>query len=322
MSPAAFHGRGVRTGYFEGWYVKLVSADRAHRLAVIPGVFRGGDGATDEAFVQVLDGATGRSWFHSYPTDEFWAADDRFDVRVGPNRFTDRGVHLQLPDGHLTGEVRFTDAFDPWPVSVRSPGVMGWYAWVPGMECKHGVVSFGHGLHGDLSFEGVPASFDGGRGYLEKDWGKAFPAGYVWLHSNHLADAPDASLIGSVAIVPWLRGSFRGFIVGLRWDGRLRRWATYTGAREDLLEIDDDEVRWRLVGPDGRLSLTADRVRGGLLHAPVRTQMHKRVEETLDATVAVRLEDPDGRVLLDTVADVAGLEVHGDLERLLATSPR
>ena len=39
--PEAFHGDGVTRGFFEGWYVKLVSADRAARWAVIPGIFRG-----------------------------------------------------------------------------------------------------------------------------------------------------------------------------------------------------------------------------------------------------------------------------------------
>ena len=66
------------------------------------------------------------------------------------------------------------------------------------------------------------------------------------------------------------------------------------------------------------LELTADRPRGGLLHAPVRTEMHRRVEETLDATIRVRLLDPSGQVLLDDVGRCGGLEVHGDLDRLLA----
>jgi hypothetical protein len=48
--------------------------------------------------------------------------------------------------------------------------------------------------------------------------------------------------------------------------------------------------------------------------------MHKRVEETLDATVHVRLTDADGHVLLDDVGACAGLEVHGDLDRLLAAT--
>jgi hypothetical protein len=48
--------------------------------------------------------------------------------------------------------------------------------------------------------------------------------------------------------------------------------------------------------------------------------MHKRVEETLDATVSVRLRDREGRLLLDDVGHCAGLEVHGDLGRLLAAT--
>jgi len=50
--------------------------------------------------------------------------------------------------------------------------------------------------------------------------------------------------------------------------------------------------------------------------------MHERVEETLDAVIDVRLTDVDGRVLLDTTATTCGLEVHGDLERLLAVGTR
>ena len=315
LHPEGFHGHGVTSSYFEGWYVKLVSADRSARWAVIPGVFLDPDGG-GEAFVQVLDGATGESWYHRYDLAEFGAEADRFAVRVGPNRFSDRGVVLDLPS--LQGEVRFTTPLDPWPVSWRSPGVMGWYAWVPKMECKHGVVSFGHDLAGTLTHDGAAASFDGGRGYLEKDWGAAFPAGYVWMQTNHFSD-PSTCLTASTALIPWLRSEFRGHIVGLKHRGELHTFATYTGAVTTSLDIDDDAVRWRMRSKQGAvLEMTADRPRGGLLHAPIRTEMHRRVEETLDATIGVRLLDPRGRVLLDDVGTCGGLEVHGDLERLVA----
>jgi hypothetical protein len=315
LHPEGYHGEGVTASYFEGWYVKLVSADRRARFAVIPGIFRDPQGG-GEAFVQVLDGSTGESWFHPYDVAEFGAEDDRFSVRVGPNRFSPQGVVLDLPS--LRGEIRFTTPFEPWPVSWRSPGVMGWYAWVPRMECKHGVVSFGHDLAGELTRDGVTTSFDGGRGYCEKDWGAAFPSAYVWLQTNHFSE-PGTCLTASVALIPWVRSQFRGHIVGLLHRGELHRFATYTGARTTRLEIEDDEVRWQLRSKQGAvLEITADRPRGGLLHAPVRTEMHRRVEETLDATVHVRLLDPDGRVRLDDVGTCGGLEVHGDLERLLA----
>ncbi|MCA0330532.1 MAG: tocopherol cyclase family protein [Actinobacteria bacterium] len=314
LHPEGFHGRRRTSSYFEGWYVKLVSADRSARWAVIPGLFLYPDGR-GEAFVQVLDGRTGETWYHEYDAAEFGAEDDCFSVRVGPNRFSDRGVVLDLPS--LRGEVRFTTPFDPWPVTLTSPGVMGWYAWVPKMECKHGVVSLGHGLAGQLEHEGTASSFDGGWGYLEKDWGAAFPAGYVWVQTNHFS-SPGTCLMASIAVIPWLRSEFTGHIVGLKHDGVLHRFTTYTGARTTGIEIDDDEVRWSLRSKDGAtLDITADRPRGGLLKAPVRTEMHRRVEETLDATVRVRLADRDGRILLDDVGACAGLEVHGDLERMI-----
>ena len=318
--PEAFHGDGVRGGYFEGWYVKVVDARQEHRLAFIPGIFRGTESSADEAFVQVLDGATGRSWYHAFDAADFHADDRRFDVRVGDNRFSDRGLDVNLPE--VSGGIRFVDAMDPWPVTWRRPGIMGWYAYVPMMECYHGVVSFGHGLTGRLDMEGVTRDFDGGRGYIEKDWGRAFPAGYVWIHSNHFEGEPNASLVASVAVIPWLRSSFRGFIVGLKLGSRLHTWATYNGAKEKLLRIDESHVEWALDGPSGTLLLRAERKRGGLLKAPVRTRMHERVEETLDAVVDVRLTDPAGAVVLNARATTTGLEVSGDLERLLAVGTR
>ena len=91
MRPDGYHGVHARAGFFEGWYAKLVSADRMVRLAVIPGIFLGADGSVDrhdEAFVQVLDGVTGRSWYERYDAADFHAATNRFDVTIGPNRFS------------------------------------------------------------------------------------------------------------------------------------------------------------------------------------------------------------------------------------------
>lgn len=320
--PEAFHGTGLDGGFFEGWYVKVADSQQIARWAFIPGVFRGHDGTTttDEAFLQVLDGATGESAYYRYDAQDFTAATDRFDVWVGPHHFSSDGLSVRLP--HLQGDIEFTTPMDPWPVTWRRPGIMGWYAWVPMMECYHGVVSFGHDLRGVLTVNGQRQDFDGGRGYIEKDWGRAFPAGYVWMHSQHFIGEPTACLVASVAIIPWLRSSFRGFIVGLRLGADLHTWATYNGSRERWLELDETHVRWAIDGPSGSLELSAERKRGGLLRAPIRTRMHERVEETLDAVIAVRYVAPDGRVVLDTTATTAGLEVHGDLERLLAVGTR
>ena len=318
--PEAFHGRGRSHNFFEGWYIKLVSSDAAQRWAVIPGIFRGlesagNPGSADMAFVQVLDGQTGRSWFHEYPVTDFRASTKSFDVWVGDNHFSPDGVELNLPQ--LKGSIQYTSPLDPWPVTLASPGIMGWYGLVPFMECFHGIVSFGHGLTGEISVEGKLVSFDAGRGYIEKDWGRTFPSGYVWMQSNHFASEPEASLIASVAIIPWLGGAFRGFIIGLKHHGKLHKWTTYNKTREVQLSIDDTHVVWRVSGPDGVLEIVAERAAGGLLHAPLRTAMYRRVEETMQAVVAVRHLSESGKLLFEDSGLNASMEVFGDLDRLL-----
>jgi hypothetical protein len=313
--PEGFHGVGKTRNYFEGWYFKIVSEDQSQKWAIIPGIFRGlGGSSRDEAFVQVLDGSTGRSWYHVYPVEDFHASETSFDVRVGDNHFSSKRVTLNLPQ--LKGELKITTDFKPWPVTLASPGIMGWYGLVPFMECFHGIVSFSHQLEGQLEVEGTKQSFSKGKGYIEKDWGRNFPSGYIWLHSNHLKNYEDASLIGSAAIIPWLGKPFRGFILGLHHGGKLYSWTTYNKSKEELLNVDDSHVTWRVSGPSGVLELKAERKRGGLLHAPLREAMHQRVEETLDGVIEVK-HSLNGKVLLDSTATTCGMEVFGDIERLL-----
>lgn len=316
--PAAFHGAHRKRPFFEGWYVKMVTADRRTRLAVIPGLMRGQH--ADESFVQVLDGARHRCAFHGFPITRFTASNRRFDVTVGGNHFDARGLQVNLPG--LVGAITYATPIDPWPVRPWSPGAMGWYGLMPFMQCYHAVVSFGHALRGELVVDGVRVNFDGGRGYIEKDWGSGFPAGYVWIHSNHVHDVPDGSLMASVAIVPWLRNDFRGFVIGLRHHGRLYRWATYLGSTEESLQIGANQIQWQVRGGDGTLSIVARAGSSSLLRAPDRTAMHRRIEESLDAHVHLLHRDGSGQTLLDADADAVGLEIVGETTRLLAMNTR
>ena len=176
--PALYHGEGARPPFFEGWYFKLVDATEAHRYAVIPGVFIGREPASSHAFVQTLDGATGRTTYHRYPFDAFRADPREFDIQVGPNHFRlDRiALDIDAPELRMRGELRFA-GLTPWPVTRTSPGIMGPYTFAPFMECYHGVLSFDHTIAGSLAVDGRELDFTGGHGYIEKDWGQAFPEG-------------------------------------------------------------------------------------------------------------------------------------------------
>jgi hypothetical protein len=315
LNPGHFHGLGKQPPFFEGWYFKLVDKNEGFRYAVIPGVFIGED---PHAFIQVLDGNRARSRYFRFDFESFKASDNAFEISIGNNRFSETGLVLDIaePEGVLSGEVGF-DGLNPWPVSLASPGAMGWYAWLPFMQCYHGVLSLDHGLRGGLDIDGRTIDFTGGRGYIEKDWGKAFPQGYVWFQSNHFA-ARGTSVFGSIAVIPWLGRAFRGFIIGLWHDGKLFRFATHTGARLEHLEIGDETLEISVRSRRHRLRIVARRAQGGLLHEPTGASMLQRVEETMLATVAVTLSEIDGDVLLEQEGRNAGLEVQGNLDMLLA----
>ncbi len=310
MHPDWYHGFRGKRPFFEGWYYKMIDAAGEQKWVVIPGVFLSDD---PHAFIQVLDGNSQTAFYHRYPLEAFWAADDRFEVGIGESRFTANEMILAIEkeEQQIHGTLQFQN-LTPWPVTVRSPGIMGWYAWVPTMECYHGVVSLDHAIGGKLTIEGQVHDFSGGRGYIEKDWGKSFPSAWVWLQTNHF-EVPGTSLTASTAIIPWRRSSFRGFIVGLWHENVLYRWSTYTGAKTAHLQIDDEQVHWILRGKTAgsmqQLTITATRAEAGILAGPSTVDMGKRVAESLTASVAVRLENESGIVFAGN-GRFAGLEVH------------
>ena len=160
--------------------------------------------------------------------------------------------------------------------------------------------------------------FTGGRGYIEKDWGQSFPTGYIWMQSNHF-DTMGTCLTGSIATIPNLGRTFAGFIVGFWHKQTLYRFTTYNRTSVQHLRVDDATVDWVLTNRKHELHIIAKRTEGGLLLGPEREDMHKRINETLQSTIEVRLYDRrSGRKLLyEGTGRNAGLEVVGDLSMIV-----
>jgi hypothetical protein len=320
--PENFHyhhrlaGRG--TGQFEGWYFKLVDAAGAQPYALIPGVLLGEDA---HAFIQVLDGRAGKAAYHRFPLDAFRAERDTFAVEIARSRFGKEGVSLAVDVEEssvgqaLGGEVRF-DAWRPWPVTFRAPGVMGPYGFMPFMECNHGILSLDHGLRGRLVVDGSETSYDGGRGYVEKDWGRRFPSGYVWTQSNHFEEK-GVCVTASVARIPWLTGAFRGFLVGLLLGGTLHRFTTYNGARIESLTLSDTHLELRIRSRTHRLKIDSRKAEGGILHAPYGNGMLERVAETMTSEIELCFSKLSGGIVYEGRGRHACLETQGDLAAVL-----
>ena len=174
FNPEQFQGWYKNKRYFEGWYYKIVDASEQYAFAFIPGINMDNDG-NKSAFIQVLDGKKKKSKFHKFRYDCFLARPGKLDIRIEDNRFTADRVFLNLPE--IKGEFEFTGNV-PWPSPLYAPGIMGPYTFVPFMECYHGIVSMDHTIMGNLILNQKHISFDHGRGYIEKDWGRSFPTAY------------------------------------------------------------------------------------------------------------------------------------------------
>lgn len=314
-NPELFQGDMNRRGYFEGWYFKLIDRTMSTAVAVIPGVALGDSpsAAGSHAFVQFILGQ--RAEYYRFPLSDFQSDNKRFSVGIGGNAFSREGISLNLGQGGspIRGELAFTGVL-PFPKTLCWPGIMGPYGFVPGMECYHGIVSIRHTITGSLKIDGHEVSFDGGTGYIEKDWGRSFPSSWIWLQANHFGEG--SAFLFSVADIPWRGSSFRGFFAFLHHKGRLHRFATYTGARLALLQENESSINAALISKAGRLEISARPGPGGLLKAPKNGLMDRLIEESISATVAVRLTDGRGNTIFDGISPCAGMERY-DYEKLL-----
>lgn len=308
-----YHGWFKKRKFFEGWYFKLVSADGQYAFAFIPGIAMDTDGRR-QAFIQVLDGKGYSATYHKFHADAFDANPENFEIELEANHFSLNAMELKIPG--ITGVVHFSN-HHLWPKKKTAPGIMGWYAFVPFMECYHQVVSMDFQLQGSLQINNSMVDFTNGKGYLEKDWGRSFPSSWIWMQSNHFPQNKTSFKL-SVAKIPWLGSYFIGFISAFLIEGKLYRFATYTGAKLTYVQITDAEVNVELRDKKFQLEVTAHKAEGAELASPILGFMDGRVKESMDASIHVVLKSlKTGEILFEEVGVHAGLEVAGNISEIL-----
>ncbi len=315
-----YQGKARMRGYFEGWYYKMVDAAEKNVVAVIPGVSFDESGNAG-AFIQLLDAAASSSAYFKYEIERFKTADKQFELQIGPNRFSSTGIAVDAAgDGHtVKGMLTFT-GLSPWPVKLFLPGAMGWYAFVPFMECYHAVLSFDHIIEGVLALDGRRIDFSGGRGYMEKDWGTSFPRYHIWLQTNHFLQ-PGMSLMVSIANIPWRGSYFDGFIAGFRHGNELYRFTTYTGAHLSLFRLEERTLSVHIASKRHRLEIEIYEAEGIPLRAPVIGAMRGTLRESQTAVTRVRLVGVGGKrenLLYEGEGRHTGFEIAGSREELAA----
>lgn len=270
-----YHGREKSGPYFEGWYLKH-RARSGHSLALIPALHIDRAGRRSASLQIVADG---QSWWLEYPGSEFRARERTFEIGLGQNVFSRKGVELHLEQDGLSlhGSLRY-GLFTP----LRSD-IMGPFRFLSGMECSHGVISMEHPLEGTLSLNRETLDFSGGTGYIETDRGRSFPGAYLWTQCTW-REPPRGSLMLSVAAIPLPVGSFTGCICAVICQGREYRLASYLGARVQRWDSGGAEIR------QGKYRLMAELLEGKTcpLLAPVEGSMSRSIRESLLAKMRYR----------------------------------
>ena len=312
--PVNFQGAGKKSHYFEGWYFKNVSADQQHIWSVIPGISIENI-EKQHAFIQLINGKTAETWYVKYPIGSFSYSQRGFRVSIDNNTFSLQGISLDIADEiEISGQINFQN-IHPLKSLLFNPGIMGWYSFVPFMECFHGLVSMDHDLSGQLKIDGKPVSFENGKGYSEKDWGRSMPEAWIWMQCNHF-EQPRTSFMLSIAKIPWLKSSFTGFLCVLLLNGKIHRFATYTGARLKNLSVDTETVQIEISDKNYHLGISARHAAHGLLAAPLSGAMDRRIAESVDAEIMVRVTESSGKEIFSGTGKTAGLELVGDMEEL------
>lgn len=319
--PALYQGRKTMKGYFEGWYYKFADQGEKHIGALIPGVSFDKEGQHPHSFIQFLDDSGVLSHYFRYDIKDFSPSDKTSGITIAGSSFSPGRIDVNInePPFTIKGVLAFK-GICPWPVKFFSPGAMGWYAFIPSMECYHGVLSFDHLIEGGLEFNGKFIDYTGGRGYIEKDWGRSFPSYHIWIQTNHFEN-PGTSLMISVANVPWFGNSFDGFIAGFWYQGHLYRFTTYTGDKISRISYDGERLVLYIQSKTHRLEAEVFYLQGARLLTPVLGDMQGRLSESLAASTHLRLFQLNTgaeRLLFEGIGRHTGLEIEGDLPSRLS----
>jgi hypothetical protein len=268
---------------FEGWYYKHQANGKS--LAIIPGR------ASDAAFVLII---TDKKSYHiRYPLSEYQYGEP---LRVGDNTFSANGIvlNIQHPTLNLTGKITYTD------LKTIDGDIMGPFQFFP-MECRHGIVSMQHILHGQIVLDGEVYDYTGGKGYIESDCGRSFPQAYTWVQCNDFRQ--DCSIMVSIAKIPFYGIKFWGCI-GVVWlNGQVYRLATYKGVK--ILHCEPGVIK--LKQGQYRLDITISPQTMHKLPAPRIGLMSHHIREGLSCPAHFRFT-AGGNCLLDEGSQVASYE--------------
>ncbi|MFL0247363.1 tocopherol cyclase family protein [Candidatus Clostridium stratigraminis] len=317
--PNLYHGKFKRKDYFEGWYFKVVDAKRQQVFAFIPGISYGSSETTSHSFIQLLRGNEAEFNYFKYDIVDFTWNNKKFNIGVGRNSFSLDKMSIDINEDKLKifGAIYFKNLIK-WPDSLISPGSMGYYNFIPFMECYSQVCAIDLDLSGSLNVNGEIIDFNNGKGYIEKNWGKSFPLSWIWVQCNCFKKYK-AALSCSIGHIPFLRSSFRGFLIGFLFNNKFYKFTTMNKSTINIVE-DSGDVELTIENNRYKMYIhtKTNKERFILCYGPKGSEMIPMLEENLKGIVHLRLFDKNNDLnVFEDVGECTGIEYGGEQKNIL-----
>ncbi|MCR3921267.1 MAG: tocopherol cyclase family protein [Firmicutes bacterium] len=316
-NPDLFHGYDTKRNFFEGWYYKLVDSAQENVFAFIPGLSLGKNNSdtNGHSFIHLIDGSTAYAHYQKFSVDSFQAERDTFQINVADNYFSLNEISFDVRNPAFTvqGKLSFRNILK-WPDNIINPGSMGFYNYIPNMQCYSQVCAMDLELSGTLNVNGKNIDFSGGRGYIEKNWGKAFPYSWIWIQSNHFSKSR-SSISCSLAHIPFLFSSFKGFLIGLYVEDHFYSFTTINRSKIKILQKTDKDIYLLVENSKYMLKIetSTQPEKFILLNGPNNGEMKPLVQENLCGQVSIELiSKRDNKIIFADEGRSAGIEYGGE----------
>lgn len=288
--------------YFEGWYFK--NTNGRDTISFIPGISISKD--KRNAFIQVITNKT--SYYFEYDIMDFSYNNDPFSITINNNYFSKDFIHIDIntKDLKIKGNIK---SFNIQEIhkNILKPNIMGIFSYIPFMECNHALLNMKSDLHGYIKINDKKIKFKRGIGYSEKDWGTSFPKEYIWLQANHFKNKK-ASFMLSIATIPFKVLKFKGLICSLLIDNKEYCFATYNNSKIKKCEIKDNKLLIIIKKGNYYLTINTTINKGNKLNAPIKGQMLKSINESIEEQITITLTKKDSIIFSD-ISSNCGLEI-------------
>lgn len=274
-------------GFFRGWYFKCTNGDKT--VAFIPAYHRSQNKTSASLQIITDDQA------YSIPFKGLEYTEHPLSITIGNCVFSEKGITLHEQSGpcKTEGQLWFRS---PSPIAYD---IMGPFALIPFMQCRHGIYSMSHKVDGRITLNDQSFDFHNGVGYIECDSGRSFPKQYIWTQCSF----ENGSLMLSVADIPMLGLHFTGIIGVILLNGKEYRIATYLGARVKHIGKHTVSVK------QGAYEFSAELLKKNAhpLFAPTNGDMSRTIGESVSCKAHYRFTHKN-TVLCDFISEKASFE--------------